>query len=438
MKKLLLSFLFFISFSSIYAITITQSGFFTLGGDITESGQVITISVSNITVDLGGYVVSGGTNGIVVNAGLSNVVIRNGRINNNTQGITIGAGCSDITLQNLEITNCTNSALAVNGTALSPVNRLSLENIVAELCVLGAVVSENIMVFTFVNNFLMQNSTVASNGTTSATTLTLVNFNNCNRGTIDNVSLVFNTADNLLGFLIDTTANFSFTNCEARSNTALSNLVGFRFTGGANNNNNTCQNCIASNNASSVGPMVGFELLALVTRNILRNCSAENNTTASAAGTANCIGFSLDQPTFCTLSGCTANYNRATAAGAHFAAGFNIGTSGVGTTGTKNCAFYNNTATANNDAGGNASSFGFRVISGGVGSANSGGSGNANCIFMGNAGILNGPTVPVTNTQQISSGIGGLVAASLLDKSSTNFTTVTSYTPGLINLRILS
>lgn len=63
-------------------LTITRSGGYTLGEEISATGGGITISVSNVTIDLAGFTLGGGTgDGISVGVtGLKNIVVKNGRI----------------------------------------------------------------------------------------------------------------------------------------------------------------------------------------------------------------------------------------------------------------------------------------------------------------------------------------------------------------------
>lgn len=81
--------------------TINVAGFYRLAAPVSNE---ITISASNVTLDLNGHTISGGTNGIVINSGLNNVTIKNGTISSITlDGVQINSGCSDIAIDNLII-----------------------------------------------------------------------------------------------------------------------------------------------------------------------------------------------------------------------------------------------------------------------------------------------------------------------------------------------
>ena len=66
-------------FGAIYSFsTIDTPGFYRLAANVSNQ---ITISASNVTLDMNGHTVSDGTNGIVINGNLNNVTIKNGAIN---------------------------------------------------------------------------------------------------------------------------------------------------------------------------------------------------------------------------------------------------------------------------------------------------------------------------------------------------------------------
>jgi Periplasmic copper-binding protein (NosD) len=92
--------------SSNRAVTISRSGFYKLGEDISvASGNAITITASNVTLDLGGNTVSTGTagtgNGIFVN-GVSGVEVRNGKVGGFNANINVTNGVN-VRVRNLQI-----------------------------------------------------------------------------------------------------------------------------------------------------------------------------------------------------------------------------------------------------------------------------------------------------------------------------------------------
>jgi Periplasmic copper-binding protein (NosD) len=92
--------------SSNRGVTISRSGFYKLSDDINVgSGNAITITASNVTLDLGGNTVStaaGGTgNGIFVN-GASGVEVRNGKVGGFNANVNVTNGVN-VRVRNLQI-----------------------------------------------------------------------------------------------------------------------------------------------------------------------------------------------------------------------------------------------------------------------------------------------------------------------------------------------
>lgn len=101
------------------AFTITTPGIYELGENITFSpggaDSIISILVSNVTLDLGGRIIqqgnaTAGVDGIALAPGLSNVTIRNGTIRNVTnRGIFVdsnGASSSQIVISDIVFNTC--------------------------------------------------------------------------------------------------------------------------------------------------------------------------------------------------------------------------------------------------------------------------------------------------------------------------------------------
>ena len=80
-----------------FTIPGTGSGSYYLAGNLSiAGGSGITVNASNVTIDLAGFEVAGtgGSTGVVIGTGISNVTIRNGTIRNwSSHGID-GAGNS--------------------------------------------------------------------------------------------------------------------------------------------------------------------------------------------------------------------------------------------------------------------------------------------------------------------------------------------------------
>jgi dipeptidyl aminopeptidase/acylaminoacyl peptidase len=90
------------------ATTINSAGTYCLANTITGS---IVINQNNVVLDLNGYRIQNGTNGVVVNSGMSWVTIQNGIIGPVTaDALQINSNCVGITLKDLQARNSTYGA----------------------------------------------------------------------------------------------------------------------------------------------------------------------------------------------------------------------------------------------------------------------------------------------------------------------------------------
>jgi hypothetical protein len=414
--------------SQLFSYIINQSGRVCLEGNVVESGDVVIINASNVYLDLNGHSVSGGTKGIVVNSGLSNITIVNGRISDCSRGISINDNCSFIALQDLEIERCANRAIEVLGTVGNVVINLTIDAVSIENCC-TSLVADYVISLTFVQDTSIHDTRILKNGSGLSAALCMLLCEQSSKSSLDGLNISCNTGALFEGIRVSDSVGIVISGCFIQSNTASASFAGIRFSGGATNSGHLCKACVVANNSSVSGPLAGYELLALATRITCSNCIAFNNGTSGAIATASCYGFNVDQPTFVQLSECYALFNRATGASTNICAGFNIGTSDVGTTGTKNSYFFSNQAVRNN-ASSDALSFGFRVVS-----AVNGNTGN---VFSGNYGVKNGPTTPtvgnqITSTSNPGSSPGGVPPGSLLDRNDANLNRTYDYT----NVRII-
>ncbi len=79
--------------------SIDTPGFYRLADNLTNS---VTITVSNVTFDLGGHTIAA-SNGIIINTNLDQICIKNGAIDASVDGIIANSGCTNITLENITI-----------------------------------------------------------------------------------------------------------------------------------------------------------------------------------------------------------------------------------------------------------------------------------------------------------------------------------------------
>jgi Right handed beta helix region len=131
-KKLILLLANFCSLAQAASIsdTIDTPGIYkyraTVIADPTDSNDaVITIATSDVVFDLDGYLLTQnplngtpGLTGVLIKEGLSNIAIRNGRIDNVTgYGIKISDGCHKIKIDNMVISNCDQGGILLDGIA---------------------------------------------------------------------------------------------------------------------------------------------------------------------------------------------------------------------------------------------------------------------------------------------------------------------------------
>jgi len=97
---------------------ITTSGFYKLATNLVGT---VTIATSCVTLDLNDYCISNGTtHGVLVNNNASQVTIRNGTIDSPTSGngIEIDSGCDDIMIRNVRVTGCSIGLNAASSTSI--------------------------------------------------------------------------------------------------------------------------------------------------------------------------------------------------------------------------------------------------------------------------------------------------------------------------------
>jgi hypothetical protein len=97
--------------------TISSEGSYYLGGNLSiASGNAITVNANNVTIDLQGFEVigTGGSAGIFLNGGVSNVTIRNGTIRNFTSDGINGQGNSTVRVEKVRALNNAGSGIVVD------------------------------------------------------------------------------------------------------------------------------------------------------------------------------------------------------------------------------------------------------------------------------------------------------------------------------------
>ncbi len=414
--------------------TISTPGNYLYGEDVTYSpgttnDSIIQISTSNVIFDLGGRIftqgnTTAGLNGISVDPNLTNIIIRNGYIQNITgTGIGIGQGCSRITIDNIVTFSCDLRAINIAGVSGTQVADSEIKNCSLLNCCRGATGD-------FVLNLLQCSKVKVSNcrinnSGLSSHTLSAVRIDNSLQCDFRDIDVLSNVGTGVMGFDIATSSTCLFEDCLVRNNTALGTgltMTAFALNG-AGNAFNVFRNCMAFENAgpsadpsrstgfhltgnsfanlfidckalgNTAGSTDGFRLTGPtnVVNNSFIGCISQRNSATGAAGVAS--GFSVNNGVdFCSMLRCVGSFNTSTNDGAHGLV-FQTGTGGSNWS-IRECEFVRNIGVNT------ASSFGIRVV---VGTTN---------MFSKNTAFNNG----TTQANQMS----GVPVGTVFDRNTTN------------------
>lgn len=326
------------------AMVINKSGNYKLGDNITfnpaGADSIISITTSDVNLDLGGYFIAQGNttanvNGINISSGLSNITIQNGKIRNVTNdGLIIQTTCNTVQILNIAFETCKTEGLSATSLSqgtianclftgccggasadvilnLSNCNDTSINNcslteninnsnnITAinasgcnKLYINNTIVSDNsasifsgiVLVITNegkVENTILQKNVSSTADTTSITNI--ISLNNSFSSTLKNcmVNACTSNSGNLNAFSI-TGSNSIIIKCVAQSNLAFNVFHGYSVTAG---NRHNLIDCIANNNTGVSGNNAGF-LLSNTSNNALIRCIGTlNNIGVAGAGT---------------------------------------------------------------------------------------------------------------------------------------------------------
>lgn len=291
--------------------TISNPGYYTLVQDVDYRGTAtaITISSSNVTLDLGGRNLygtnnTGGSRVINIAAGKDNIVIKNGHIGNfKDAGITISENCKSIRIENVSISNCTNKGINIVGTNGNNCSEISI------------------------NNCIVSHTVATEDGTEDNAIGLLMDY--CDNVTVSNSIFGTSTTSSGIagGVYVTRAKNITFINCDTSSisATAGSDALGI---GAANNCQNfSFINCTANNNRASAQNSSGFGFIidgstAACHGASFINCEAKGNTGGTSSGDidgmSNGYGFSLESTHETYFENCKASYNNGLDAGYGF------------------------------------------------------------------------------------------------------------------------
>jgi len=263
--------------------TITAPGSYCLGNNI--AGEII-INASNVTLDLKGYTISGGNNGITING--SNVVIQNGGITATTAaGISITAGNGSIVLQNITILD-----VGTVGVAVQTATDIVMETVSVTIAPLGFTIDSS-------TNISLRNciaTTVDSLGF-GITGCTNVSVASTQAGAIDG-GAVLGT-----GFNIVNSNQVSLNLCKVWN---MSTTIGARGFVSESSSGVTHTQCYAGRYNSS-GPIYAYYALNSADIEYVNcDCSGLTTTVSGAGVRVDLASFYAENATGCIYNGCAA------------------------------------------------------------------------------------------------------------------------------------
>ena len=294
-----------------------QSGRAKIGSDVgyvasANDEAIFQISVSNLTLDLGEHVLSlkstdthTGIDGIVIDAGLSNVTIKNGKIKDISGiGILVGDNCSNINIDNVIIESADETGIYFNGSA--GINGGSVTNCVVMNC-------------------------AGYDGNPAYG----VRLSNCDNMSVMHVELMGNHAGGVnsgYGLALEACTSCRIGHCRAQGNGGLTLGAGFC---AENGSGNIFHDCLSIAN-TAITFATGFIIKGTEEHSCIANCDSRLNDGGAGSG----YGILLDGAQHCDIDGNSLVGNQGTTAGVGLQ-------ENAGTTNnfmTRNRAFDNETA----------------------------------------------------------------------------------------------
>lgn len=184
------------------ALTITASGLYELGEDITfspgASDSIILIQASDVTLDLGNRIIqqgdaTAGVDGIIVAGGLTNVVIKNGTIRFVTgRGIAVGSGTSLLTIDTITVANAGGRGISLEGGVGLDIDRTVIQNCKLLRCASSSTVGDRMLNCTGCRTLLVQNCLITGQAGftySGAIARSAVYLENCLNITCNNITI---------------------------------------------------------------------------------------------------------------------------------------------------------------------------------------------------------------------------------------------------------
>lgn len=352
---------------------ITAPGNYTLAEDVTTTATVaVVIASSNVYFNACFHEISGATEeGVVVEGGLDNITITNGRIQlplAARNGIHVTGPATNIILNNMYVTQAGITGIFLDGLRGQIQNSLVKDCYVNFVGSAGAGSVWGLHVYQC-NDITIQGGNYSDNGSFGGGFVAGIELTLCTNCRVQNVFANSNSFASAVGIVVNNCVNCLLESCVAMHN-AASSISGVA--GGIsvfNGKNNTIKGCIASD---STGDFIvggaqhlcfGIELSKESYSTIIE-CVAQGNQTDDLDFNANSMGLGihLDGAHFCTVTRTIVSSNNTagiydTALTLAAGAGSALTTGDSTTLLAENCALDNGTTLAPIIAGANSNNY---------------------------------------------------------------------------------
>ncbi len=297
--------------------TISKHGRYFLSNDIrafprNNDVSCIRITSSNVLLDLNDSTImqrpdssATGFFAIEVSANLSNIVIRNGRINTITgYGIYVNSNCNNIILENLSISNITGDGVTLTSTSNSILNNIRINNCTTSSGDVHGLTAETLRSSTILDSSFDRND--ATSGT--AYGLKLDSAVDCK---IENCTASFNgsNSNHSIGFSLENGFSCVLKGCTASSNTCdnnTGNVFGFQFDNGTYSKL-IDSTAIYQNSNSNTVIIAGIYFASGEKYSSIENCQSFGNSSLTGTGGESYgikFGLSTTGPTNCIIKNC--------------------------------------------------------------------------------------------------------------------------------------
>ncbi len=342
--------------------SISTPGLYVLSDDVaysTASGTAITITTSDVTLDLNGKTIRGSNaanTAVYISAPLENITVKNGALLNfNTDILRVTTGSRTLFFEDLIISGTSNNSLTSNCFRFEGTNGSTTRTYDVFIKNCHASNARRGLLATAVDNAVLEGCTFNKNGEY------VIRAINCNNWNVSNCQVSGNSrsaSSESIGASVEGNA-WHIKKSDFSSNVNSSRGTGLLLLGRGhiveecsfNNNGDTgeapfeaeglnlaatfssvVRNCVANGNFSVTSTAAGIRIDAGALGNSLENCIASGNRSEST--TFNAYGFIIENTSSRnTLINCTAGANRSQGTG------FGVGFFAAST--TSNCSFKN-------------------------------------------------------------------------------------------------